>query len=315
MPWRWDFTSKPNAFLSLNLTARMTGPLPYIGGKNRLASKIIALLPEHRTYVEPFAGGAQVLFHKQPSQVEVLNDLDTEIVNFFRICQWHFEELVRYLNYCLASRRLFEILAVTNPATLTDIQRAGRFFYLQKNAFGGLVVKQHFHYGIADSPNYNPRRTPEIIRKAYERLQRVQIECLPYQEILTRYDRPTTCFYLDPPYWGRKLYRHNFSTEDFIELERRLHGLKGRFLLSLDDHREVRKLFGNWFFHALDIAYTAQRKSGKRYPELLIANYPLQKTASALKKRDPASGGSRHHGPLLTATEPELREVDDIPPV
>jgi site-specific DNA-adenine methylase len=64
----------------------MVGPLCYIGGKNRLATKIISMLPEHITYVEPFAGGAQVLFHKPPSNVEVLNDLDFDIVNFFRVC-------------------------------------------------------------------------------------------------------------------------------------------------------------------------------------------------------------------------------------
>src|SRR5205823_610276 len=92
----------------------MIGPLPYIGGKNRLAAKIIALLPEHTTYVEPFAGGAQVFFHKQPAKVEVLNDLNGEIVNFFRVCQWHHEELVRYLRYCLMSRKLYETLAATN---------------------------------------------------------------------------------------------------------------------------------------------------------------------------------------------------------
>jgi DNA adenine methylase len=81
----------------------MTGPLSYIGGKNRLAKRLISLFPKHTTYVEPFAGGAQVFFHKEPSEVEVLNDLDGEIVNFFRVCQWHYEELVRYLRFCLAS--------------------------------------------------------------------------------------------------------------------------------------------------------------------------------------------------------------------
>src|SRR6185369_8958134 len=111
----------------------MIGPLPYIGGKNRLASKIISLLPEHTTYVEPFAGGAQVLFHKPPSKVEVLNDLNGEVVNFFRVCQWHHDELLRYMKYCHMSRKLFQVLAASNPETLTDVQRAGRFFYLQKN--------------------------------------------------------------------------------------------------------------------------------------------------------------------------------------
>ena len=75
----------------------MKAPLAYVGGKNRLASQIIRTFPKHTTYVEAFAGGAQVFFHKEPSKVEVLNDLDGEVVNFFRVCQWHYEELIRYL--------------------------------------------------------------------------------------------------------------------------------------------------------------------------------------------------------------------------
>jgi len=106
----------------------MIGPLPYIGGKNRLASTIISKIPEHLTYVEPFAGGAQVLFHKTPSNIEVLNDLDFDIVNFFRVCQWHYEELLRYLRYCIVARKWHDLLLNTRAETLTDIQRAGRSF-------------------------------------------------------------------------------------------------------------------------------------------------------------------------------------------
>jgi len=259
----------------------MVGPLSYIGGKNRLAKKIISLLPEHITYVEPFAGGAQVLFHKTPSNVEVLNDLDFEIVNFFRVCQWHYEELIRYLRYCLVSRKLHQLHVATNPAGLTDIQRAGRFFYLQKTSFGGLVLKQAFHYGITHLPNYNPERIPEIIEATHRRLQRVQIEALPYEQILEKYNRPTTLFYLDPPYWKRRLYRHNFSEQDFIRLERRLHDISGKFVLSLDDQPEVRELFQNWQLLPVDLAYTAQRSVGKRYRELLITNFEPWQTSGS----------------------------------
>jgi DNA adenine methylase len=259
----------------------MTGPLCYIGGKNRLATTIIPLLPEHTTYVEPFAGGAQVLFHKAPSNAEVLNDLDFDIVNFFRVCQWHYEELVRYLRYCHISRKLHELHLAANPATLTDIQRAGRFFYLQKNSFGGLVVKQNFHYGVMHAPNYNLERIPEIIEKTHKRLARVQVESLPYQQILEKYDRPTTIFYADPPYWERKLYKHNFTVQDFIELEKRLGAVKGKVLLSLDDHPEVRKLFANWNLLPVELAYTAQRTTGKKFKELLISNYELKTAVSS----------------------------------
>jgi DNA adenine methylase len=253
----------------------MIGPLPYIGGKNRLAGKIIALLPEHTTYVEPFAGGAQVFFHKQASKVEILNDLNEEIVNFFRICQWHHEELLRYLRYCLMSRKLYTLLAATPPDVLTDVQRAGRFFYLQKNSFGGLVLKQNYHYTIAHPPNYNPARIAEVIEAAHYRLQKVQIECLPYEMVLKKYDRPTSLFYLDPPYWNRKLYRYNFSHDEFIQLEQRLHDLTGKFILSLNDCPEVRELFGAFHIRKEDMAYSAQRRAGRKYGELLIANFPL----------------------------------------
>jgi len=213
--------------------------------------------------------------------VEVLNDLDFEIVNFFRVCQHHYEEFVRYLRYCLISRKWYDLFSSSDPGTLTDIQRAGRFFYLQKNSFGGLVLKQHYHYGVVQRPNYNPKRIPEIIRAAHERLLGVQIESLPYEQILKRYDRPTTLFYMDPPYWERRLYRHNFTEQDFMALQQRLHDIKGKFLLSLDDHEDVRKVFGSWRLLPVDLQYTAQRKVGKRYRELLITNFePAQQHQS-----------------------------------
>lgn len=251
----------------------MVGPLPYIGGKNRLATKIISLLPEHTTYVEAFAGGAQVLFHKPPSNVEVLNDLDFDIVNFFRVCQWHYEELARYLRFCLVSRHLHEMHLATNPATLTDIQRAGRFFYLQKNSFGGLILKQKFHYGVTQPSNYNLDRIPEIIAAAHKRLSRVQIESLPYEQALEKYDRPTTVFYLDPPYWERKLYKFNFTESDFKNLEQRLDRIKGRFILSLDDRPEVRALFARFKLMPIDLTYTAKRTANTKHKELLILNF------------------------------------------
>jgi DNA adenine methylase len=251
----------------------MTGPLSYIGGKNRLAKKIISLLPDHIAYVEPFAGGAQVFFYKPPSNVEVLNDLDFDIVNFFRVCQWHYEELIRYLRFCVASRRIHELHVKSDPATLTDIQRAGRFFYLQKNSFGGLILNQNFHYGVTQPSNFNPDRIPEIIERTHKRLARVQVESLPYEQILERYDRPTTFFYLDPPYWGPKLYKFNFTDNDFRALAQRLGRINGKFILSLNDRPEVRELFARFQMQQVDLTYTAKRNARSRHKELLITNF------------------------------------------
>ena len=251
----------------------MVGPVAYIGGKNRFATKIIPLFPEHTTYVEPFAGGAQVFFHKQPSKVEVLNDLDFDVVNFFRVCQWHYQELVRFLEYVPVSRRHHALLRDTRPETLTDVQRAARFLYLQKTSFGGLILRQKYHYGVTQPPNYNPKRIPEIIKQAHERLERVQIESLPYEQVLARYDRPTTLFYLDPPYWQRKLYKFNFSESDFLSMRDRLREIRGKFILSINDAPEIRSMFSEFRLIQIEVAYTAKKNAAKRFSELLIMNF------------------------------------------
>jgi DNA adenine methylase len=251
----------------------MTGPLSYIGGKNRLAKTIIPLIPKHKTYVEPFFGGGQVFFHKAPSAVEIINDLSDEIVNFFRICQSHHEELIRYVKYMLISRKWFDICQETDPSRMTDIQKAGRFFYLQKNCFGGLVNSQRPKLTVEQHPNYNPARVPKLLAETHERLQRVQIECLPYQEILKRCDRPETFFYLDPPYWKKQLYKFNFTEKDFLELREILSSLKGKFILSLNDVPEARGLFSEFHLKRVWLSYTAANLAGRKYSELLISNF------------------------------------------
>ena len=251
----------------------MRGPLSYVGGKNRLASQIISLIPKHKTYVEPFAGGAQVLFRKAPSEVEVINDLDGELVNFYRICQSHHEELLRCLRYTLLSRKLHKLMTHTPPDSLTDLMRAARYFFLQKTSFGGRVARQNFAIHITKRPTFSPKRIPEIITAAYERLQDVQIECLPFELVIDRYDRPTTFFYLDPPYYGARFYKHNFSDDDFRRLESTLRTIKGKFLLSINDHPAIRKIFSAYRTDRVALHYSLQKHSGRRYTELLIRNY------------------------------------------
>lgn len=251
----------------------MKGPLSYVGGKNRIATKIISLIPQHKTYVEAFAGGAQVLFRKEPSDVEVINDLDGELVNFYRVCQAHPEEILRSLRFILLSRKWYSLLTKTPPETLTDIQRAARYFFLQKTSFGGMVARKNFAAHITKQPTFNPKRIPEMINAAYHRLQGVQIEHLPYEDVLEKYDRPTTFFYLDPPYHGVKLYNHNFSDEDFVSLRRCLSNLQGKFLLSINDHVFIRKLFGEFKIDTISIFYSVQKHPNRRYTELLVRNY------------------------------------------
>jgi DNA adenine methylase len=251
----------------------MRGPLAYIGGKCGIAKKIIEVFPKHTTYVEPFAGGAQVFFRKEPSEVEVLNDLDGEMMNFFRVCQQHYEELLRYLRFVVVSRKWHELLKATDPATLTDIQRAARHLYLLKNCYAGLIRNLNYKCCVVQPPGFNPETLPAIIEETHKRLARVQLENLPYENILRRFDRSGTLFYLDPPYFGLKLYRHNLTTADFEKMAERLEGLKAKFVLSLNDVPEVRRIFKPFKFREIELAYTAQKIAGRRYREVLITNF------------------------------------------
>lgn len=252
----------------------MIGPLSYIGGKRRIAAKLVSLIPAHTTYVEPFAGGAQVFFHKPRSKVEVLNDLDFEIVNFLRICQRHPQELSRLLRWQPASRRLFDQHLAQPAELLTDIERAVRFFYLQKNAWSGKRTRQNFHYAVGKPSNYAPASLPTRLEEVAARLDRVQLEALPYEAILERYDRPATFFYCDPPYVGVDLYQHNFADEQFAQLAARLAALKGRFLLSINDCPKAREWFAVFERRPIRFTYTSTRHP-RQFCELLFANYPL----------------------------------------
>ena len=251
----------------------MIGPLSYIGGKRAIAKQIIAIFPKHTTYVEVFAGGAQVLFRKEPSPVEVLNDLDDEIVNFFRMCQLHYEELVHYLRFMLVSRKWHELLKSTDQKTLTDIQRAARHFYLLKNSYASLVLRLNYKCHVVQPPGFNPDRIPALIEETHKRLARVQIECLSYEKILHHFDERHTLFYLDPPYYRLKLYRHNLEHEDFVQMAELLTGIKGKFVLSLNDVPEVREIFQRFKVRGIELHYTAQKKANRTFKEVLITNF------------------------------------------
>jgi DNA adenine methylase len=252
----------------------MKGPLCYVGGKNRFVSKILPLIPEHTTYVEPFAGGAQIFFQKPVSKVEVLNDLDGELVNFYRVCQSHYEELLRYMRFMVPSREWYLKLQNTPPDTLTDIQRAARYFYLQKQSYGGRVAHQSYVVHLVQRPSFSTTRLSELIEDTHKRLRLVQIDSLPYDQAIKKYDRPNTFFYIDPPYYGvRGLYRFDFEQKDFENLAATLKSIRGKFLLSTNDHPELRRIFSDFQIEEFSVAYSLQPAAGKRYQELLIKNY------------------------------------------
>jgi DNA adenine methylase len=249
--------------------------VPWIGGKGRLAKHILPLFPPHTCYVEPFCGAAALLFIKEPSKVEVLNDVNHELVTLYRVLQHHLEEFVRQFKWALTSRQIFDWCKETPPETLTDIQRAARFYYLQKMAFGGVVGKQTFGTRTTAKPSLNLLRIEEDLSQAHLRLTKVYIENLDWRDCIDRYDRPHTLFYLDPPYWGTKGYGVPFPIEEYSLIAEKLKSIKGKALISVNDIPEMSKAFKGFSRKVVKVGYSMGNRHGKgaRRKELILRTW------------------------------------------
>jgi DNA adenine methylase len=235
--------------------------------------------PDHVCYCEAFCGASWVLFAKPPSKSEVINDADNELVTFWRVIQNHLEEFLRYFKYAVTSRRIFELENLKNPETLTDVQRAVRYYYLQRCCFGGKVSGRTFGTTATGPARLNLSNIEERLLEVHWRLSRVTIEHLDACECIRRYDRPTTLFYLDPPYWETCGYAVPFGEEDYSRLRDTLAQVKGRFLLSLNDHPEVRRIFKPFRITKVTTTYSSGNGAtdpeirGKEQAEVVIRNF------------------------------------------
>lgn len=257
--------------------------IPWIGGKRRLADRIFPLFPRHSCYVEPFAGGAALYFLRPvPAEVEVLNDVNGDLVNLYRVVQHHLEEFVRQFKWALSSRQVFKWLQETRPETLTDIQRAARFYYLQQSAFGGRVDGQSYGTATTQPPGLNLLRIEESLSAAHLRLSNTYIEHLTWQDCFRRYDRPHTLFYCDPPYWQTEGYGVPFGFEQYEQMAEVLGQIKGKAIVSLNDYPDIRRVFGRYHIESTDITYTVGGGKGSEAREVLIFSWDIQAEPAGL---------------------------------
>lgn len=253
----------------------MSNPIiPWIGGKRRLAKEILPLFPTHTCYVEPFCGAAALFFLKDESKVEVLNDINNDLINLYRVLKHHLEEFCRQFKYALISRQMYKWLKETPPEVLTDIQRAARFYYLQRMAFGGKVRSRTFGTGTTSRPKMNLLRIEEDLSEAHLRLSRVYIEHLTWQKCIDKYDRAHTFFYLDPPYWQVEGYGIDFGIEQYQELAEYMRNIKGNAILSINDHPDMREIFRGFRTQSVSISYTLGGARRKKAGELIVMNWP-----------------------------------------
>ena len=255
---------------------------PWLGGKRNLAKRICAMIDDTpcTTYGEAFVGmGGIFLRRARRPRAEVINDLGRDVTNLFRILQRHYPQFLEVLRFQLTTRAEFNRLVETNPETLTDLERAARFLYLQRTAFGGKVSGRNFGVSKDRPGRFNLTTLEPMLEDLHSRLAGVVIECLDWSEFLRRYDSPETLFYLDPPYWGCETDygKAMFERADFTRMAAQLVALKGRFILSINDVPEIREIFARFQIEAVKTTYTIANhaKGAGDRAELLIRNFAV----------------------------------------
>lgn len=262
----------------------MKTPISYYGGKQKLAATILKLIPEHNLYCEPFIGGAAVFFAKEPSKVEVINDTNKEIVNFYRQIQHDFVSLEKEIQITLHSRDLHRKADViyNNPDMFSELKRAWAVWVLANQSFASGLDKA-WGYDIkkaCTSKKIANKRESFTLDYAI-RLQEVQIECTDALRIIETRDTPEAFFYCDPPYYNSNCGHYDgYSLQDFENLLQLLSKIKGKFLLSSYPSpilKQYMKEFG-WHTKSIELKVSVANnygKTGKPKTEVLTSNYPL----------------------------------------
>lgn len=251
----------------------------YIGGKRNLAARLVSIIGkvDHSSYAEPFVGmGGIFLRRRARPKAEAINDISGDVATFFRVLQEHYPYFIDMLKWRVTSRVEFDRLNALPSDRLTDLQRAARFLYLQRLAFGGKVKGRGFGVDAANTARFNVSRLEPMLADIHERLAGVVIEQLPYGDFIRRYDRAGALFYLDPPYWGCETdYGQDvFSRADFDQLAEQLDRIRGQFILSINATDGARQTFGR--FHIADVATTySVGAAPKPVTELIVSNFPL----------------------------------------
>ena len=248
---------------------------PYLGGKRALSRRLVALIDRvsHDAYVEPFVGmGGVFLRRTRAPSLEVINDLSGDVANLFRMLREHRCALAQLVDGQLTCRGDFERLVRVDPCDLTDLQRAARFIYLQRVAFGGKITGRSFGVTM-DGARFNTNKLLPVLEAVGARMAGVVVENLAFDRLIPRYDRPGTLFFIDPPYWGHESdYGVGmFGRADFEVLAGLLSRLKGAFIMTLNDRPEVREVFGAFDLHPVGLNY---QLSGRATParELIITS-------------------------------------------
>ncbi len=261
--------------------AMLNSPISWVGGKHRLRKHIIPLFHEHKCYVEVFGGSGTVLFGKEPSKTEVYNDKFDLLVNLFKVFKEKPNEFLKEIDLIPVSRTIYNQFKEDYKRIddFSDVEKAVRTYYLIKAGFGASLPDMGgsgFGIKARDPSELRLNKVDCIVRNTYERIKKVYIENLDYQDLIKRYDKDFTLFYCDPPYIDSREYTIKFNHEDHRKLSNILHNIKGKFILSINHHELAYELYGDMYILEVDHNYSMRKTlHNTDCKELIIANYDI----------------------------------------
>jgi DNA adenine methylase len=262
----------------------MKTPISYYGGKQMLVKTILALIPEHRLYCEPFIGGGAVFFAKKPANVEIINDANGELINFYQVAKSGSAALENEIGLTLHSRRQHEFarLICQNPDFFDPVKRAWAIWMLANSSYGSKLDGGYAYDRTGSSSRkFSNKRRFFTASECAGRLEGVQIENCDAVRLIKSRDVPDGFFYLDPPYVGADQGHYDgYSQVDFDELLKTLETLKGKFLLSSYRNKTLTAAVQRNGWHTVELKMSSPMKhnnktSGKEKIEVMTANYPL----------------------------------------
>lgn len=247
---------------------RSNSPFRYPGGKFYARRLILNEIPRHETYCEPFAGGASVFFAKPRVAHSILNDLDAEVINTLTQIRDRVERLIALMDGVKATKELHAYYK-NEYKPKTDLQRAFRWYYLNRTSYSGIMKCENCYWGYADKYSMRPENWPPHLRTVSDRLQGVVLTSLDFEEVIDQL--PDRAFaFIDPPYLDadqQKFYNCTFSETDHVRLSKCLykHRQRVKFLLTYDDHPQVREMY-SWAFEINDRTwnYTINRTDDQK---------------------------------------------------
>lgn len=258
----------------------MKSPIKWVGGKSKLVNKLIPLIPKHKCYVEVFGGAGWLLFAKEPSQVEILNDFDENLMNFWSVIKNAPDQFIKSFEYTLVSRKTFnEYKEKYKNNDFEDcIEKAHIFYYLVNAGFASDMKNPVFGTKCQSRNGLRLEEIDETIFEAYKRLQKVTIENKSFEEIFKIYDSSNTFFYLDSPYRNAKQYAvGKFTDEQYKLLADCCKNAKGKWLMTINDDEYIKELFKNFNIISHDVYYSiCKTQNGRQnFKELIITNYDI----------------------------------------